>query len=980
MTNKLYKLMNWPKIEEIIYSECDNPHELLGPHKAGNQVLIQAYFPGAEEVSIVFDGKAEDGADKPDQTGETVSVQSAVQMELADEDGFFAALVPGKVSGLPVYHYVIKGKDGSERICGEPYRFEPQITRKDTDKFRNGIHYTIYEKLGAHPMVLEGVSGTYFAVWAPNAMRISVVGDFNRWDGRAHQMRRLWDSGIFELFLPDAGPGDNYKFELKLKGGMTYLKSDPYGNAAQFRPETASVVVNLDNYAWEDKEFLEDREEFQTGNVPVSVYELYLGSVTEGAEGAVYANYREIAAKLIPYVKDMGYTHVELMPVMEHPLDGSWGYQVVGYYAPTARYGSPEDFMYFVNELHKAGVGVILDWVPAHFPRDVYGLSNFDGTCLYEHIDPRQGSHPHWGTLIYNYGRPEVSNYLVANALFWVEKYHVDGIRMDAVASMLYLDYGKKDGEWVANIYGGKENLEAIEMIKHLNSVMKKRNPGVLTIAEESTAFPGITGELNEGGLGFDLKWNMGFMNDYLDYIKYDPYFRSHHHGELTFSMVYAYSEKFMLVFSHDEVVHGKASMIGKMPGEREQKFANLRLTYSYMMTHPGKKLLFMGQDLGEFDEWNEGRLVEWELAQVPEHRGIAALVKDLNRLYRTRPELYAADDSAEGFEWINHISAQECYLTYLRKGAEKDELLLVIANFSGAGQEITTGVPFHGKYKEIFNSDDEKYGGSGIVNSHIKKSREVEWDDRPQSVTLELAPLSLSILEYIPFTEEEAAKEKAAKEKAEKERLAKEKAAREKAEKAARERAEKERLAKERAEKAEKAAREQAEKERLVKEDAERAERAAWEQAERERLAKEEAERAEKAAWEQAETERLAKEAVERAEKEQLAREEAERAEKEQAAKEEAERAEKEQLVREEAERAEKEQAAKEAAERAEKEQAAEETAEKAEKERAADKKKPAGKQKGASSKNKTDSRRKAAAKSAEAAGNSDAKKGNRS
>ena len=421
MTNKLYQLMNWPKIEEIIYSECDNPHELLGPHKAGKQTLVQAYFPGAEQAQIVFEG-----------TGQRV------ELELADEDGFFAALLPRKESDVPAYHYLVKGKDGSESVRGEAYRFAPQITESDMDKFQSGIHYTIYEKLGAHPMTIDGIRGVYFAVWAPNVMRASVVGDFNGWDGRIHQMRRLGDSGIFEIFLPDAKAGDNYKFELKIKGGMTYLKADPYGNAAQLRPETASVVADLDSFVWEDGEFLKGRAGFQTGNAPVSVYEMYLGSFVapaeEGEASGGYANYREIAAQLIPYIKKMGYTHVELMPVMEHPLDGSWGYQVIGYYAPTARYGSPEDFMYFVNELHKAGIGVILDWVPAHFPRDTYGLSNFDGTCLYEHMDPRQGCHPHWGTLIYNYGRPQVSNYLIANALFWVEKFHADGIRMDAVS------------------------------------------------------------------------------------------------------------------------------------------------------------------------------------------------------------------------------------------------------------------------------------------------------------------------------------------------------------------------------------------------------------------------------------------------------------------------------------------------------------------------------------------------------------------
>lgn len=768
MTKKLYKLMNWPVIEEIIYSESDNPHAVLGPHKVGGQTLVQAYFPGAERADIVRE-----------DTGESI------RMELADDDGFFAALIPG--SKAPAYHYLVKKEDGAAVVRCEPYRYEPLITRQDTDKFKNGIHYTIYEKLGAHPMELQGVRGTYFAVWAPGAMRVSVVGDFNGWDGRVHQMRRLWDSGIFEIFVPGAAEGDNYKFELKLKGGLTYLKSDPYGNAAQLRPETASVVADLSSFCWEDEAFVKNRSAFQTGNVPMSVYELYLGSFTEAGKGESCANYRDIADSLIPYVKKMGYTHVELMPVMEHPFDASWGYQVIGYYAPTARYGSPEDFMYFVNELHKAGIGVILDWVPAHFPRDVYGLSNFDGTCLYEHQDPRQGYHPHWGTLIYNYGRPEVSNYLIANALFWVEKYHADGIRMDAVASMLYLDYGKSDGQWIPNMYGGKENLEAIEMIKHLNSIMKQRNKGVLTIAEESTAFPMITGELSEGGLGFDLKWNMGFMNDYLRYIQYDPYFRSHHHGELTFSMIYAYSEKFILTFSHDEVVHGKATLLGKMPGDREQKFANLRLTYSYMMTHPGKKLLFMGQDLGEFDEWNEERLVEWELASMPGHEGIAALVSDLNRLYRSNPELYVLDDSARGFEWINNISGNESYLTFLRRGEREDEVLLVAANFSGIGRRITTGVPFDGKYKEIFNSDDVRYGGSGQLNSRVKRAKDAEWDDRPQSITVDLAPLSVSILRYVPYTAEELAQKKEQeKEKARKAAAAKKQAEKKAAEKAA--------------------------------------------------------------------------------------------------------------------------------------------------------------------------------------------------
>ncbi len=747
MTNKLYKLMNWPKIEEIIYSESDNPQTLLGAHRIGSQTLVQAWFPGVKQVTLSWKDK---------EQAELMNL-SDIKMELADDDGFFAALIPHRE--IPEYYYQVRKADGLIYDCEEVYRFLPQITREDTDKFKHGIHYTVYEKLGAHPTSVDGIEGTLFAVWAPNALRVSVVGDFNDWDGRVHQMIRLWDSGIFELFVPGVTVGMNYKFELKLKGGLTYMKADPYGNQSQLRPETASVVTNIENFPWDDEEFIQKRTDFQTGNVPMSVYELYLGSFTGPDDGKEYANYRTIAGKLIPYIKEMGYTHVELMPVMEHPLDSSWGYQVIGYYAPTSRYGTPEDFMYFMNELHKAGIGVILDWVPAHFPRDTYGLSNFDGTCLYEHQDPRQGFHPHWGTLIYNYGRPEVSNYLIANALFWVEKYHADGIRMDAVASMLYLDYGKRDGEWIPNIYGGNENLEAIELMKHLNSIMKKRNPGVLSIAEESTAFPMITGNLKNGGLGFDLKWNMGFMNDYISYIRNDPYFRSHHHSELTFSMIYAYSEKFLLVFSHDEVVHGKASMIGKMPGSREDKFANLRLTYGYMMTHPGKKLLFMGQDLGEFDEWNEKRQVEWNLRDVPEHAGVCKLVRDLNHLYRTKPALFELDEAPEGFEWINNISANDCYITFARKNDDPMETLLVVANFSGIAKNITTGVPYAGKYKELLNTDDIKYGGNGLVNNRMIRTKKMEWDTRERSVTVKMAPLSLSILQFVPYTEAELRK-----------------------------------------------------------------------------------------------------------------------------------------------------------------------------------------------------------------------------
>ena len=731
MDNKLYKMMNWPAIEEIIYSEASNPHALLGPHEVGNGILIQTYFPNAHKVTL-----------------QILKDMSEIDMEIVDEDGFFALWLP--IKKLGAYQYIVTDSKENVSIVQDAYRHSCLITKKDETLFANAIHYNVYEKLGAHPMSMDGEDGVYFAVWAPRAMRISAVGDFNQWDGRIHQMHKS-DSGIFEIFIPGVKEGQNYKYEIKLRGGLTYLKADPYGNAAQLRPETASVITNLKGFSWEDEDWIHKRKVLQKLNSPISVYELYLGSFIKVADEHEYINYKEICEPLISYVLEMGYTHIELMPIMEHPLDGSWGYQVIGYYAPTARYGSPHDFMYFINEMHKAGIGVILDWVPAHFPRDAYGLSNFDGTCLYEDADSKRGSHPEWGTLIFDYGRPEVKNYLIANALFWVEIYHIDGIRMDAVASMLYLDYGKMDGEWTANIYGSNENLEAMEFIKHLNSILKKRHPGVLSIAEESTAWPMVTGPLEDGGLGFDLKWNMGWMNDYLRYIRYDPYFRSYHHGELTFSLIYAYSEHFMLVFSHDEVVHGKASLLSKMPGEREQKFANLRLTYAYMIAHPGKKIIFMGQDIGEFHEWNEKREVEWNLLACPEHKGISQLVKQLNQLYLNYPALYELDDKPEGFEWINSIAAGDCYLTFLRKGEKEEDTILVAANFSGIALSLSIGVSCSGSYKEILNTDDKKYGGSGLVNSRIRKAVCKEQDDRPFSISVKLAPLAVSFLKYMP-------------------------------------------------------------------------------------------------------------------------------------------------------------------------------------------------------------------------------------
>ena len=742
MDEKLYELMDWAGVEAIVYSEEDHPQNLLGAHVTEAGITIQGFFPGAATVVVrVEDGKKE----------------TQYPMDLEDEAGYYAVLIPGK--RVPRYVFHITYEDGTTQEYLDPYSFAPQITEKETKKFNAGICYDIYKKLGAHPMTVDGVQGVEFAVWAPNALRVSVVGDFNLWDGRRLPMRRLWDSGIFELFVPNLPDGTLYKYEIKAKGGLTYLKADPYANAAELRPNTASIVTDLSKFTWTDEKWLEDRKKTESKKEPMAIYELHLGSWRKPEDGREFYNYRELAPMLADYVKEMGYTHVELLPIMEHPFDASWGYQVTGYYAPTARYGTPQDFMYFMNYMHEQGIGVILDWVPAHFPRDTFGLSAFDGTCLYEHLDPRKGSHPHWGTLIYNYGRPEVSNFLIANALFWKNVYHADGIRMDAVASMLYLDYGKNDGEWVANIYGGNENLEAVEFFKHLNSIYKKDADGALLIAEESTAWPKVTTPVEEDGLGFDYKWNMGWMNDFLDYMQLDPIFRSHHHGELTFSMIYAYSEDFILTLSHDEVVHGKGSMIGKMPGKRKLKFANLRAAYGFMLAHPGKKLLFMGQDFAQFSEWSEAKSLEWDLLQYDEHKQLQSYVKALLKLYHDQPALYEEDYDPAGFEWINNISADENMLVFMRRGAKEKEDLLIVCNFSPLVYENhKIGVPYNGKYKEIFNSDSKEFGGDGNVNPRAKSSKKSPCDDREDSIQILVPPMGISIFQCTRTAEKAAA------------------------------------------------------------------------------------------------------------------------------------------------------------------------------------------------------------------------------
>lgn len=751
MEKILYDLMDWAGIEELVYSEASDPGRLLGEHVIKEGLLIQAFLPNAAKVSV--------------KIGE-----ESFPMEMADENGFFAVLLEDRLELVP-YHFLVTYEDGDSEEIVDPYsyQFYTAFTEEEVKKFGAGIYYDSYQKFGAHPTVEAGISGVHFAVWAPDAMRVSVVGDFNFWDGRRHQMKKRGPSGIYEIFIPGLKPGTIYKYEIKTKAGDPMLKADPYANFSELRPNTASVIWDMTDYQWNDGEWIEKRKaaKDRLKDSPMSIYEVHLGSWMQkpvaqdengdDINGSQFYNYREIAEKLAAYVKEMGYTHVELLPVMEHPLDESWGYQVTGYYAPTSRFGTPDDFKAFMDYMHKEGIGVILDWVPAHFPRDAHGLAAFDGTCLYEHKDPRQGSHPHWGTLIYNYGRPQVSNFLISNALYWAKEFHADGIRMDAVASMLYLDYGKNAGEWIANMYGGNENLEAVEFLKHLNSIFARDTEGAVLIAEESTAWPKVSGDENDGGLGFDFKWNMGWMNDFLDYMQCDPYFRHDHYGELTFSMLYAYSEKFVLVFSHDEVVHGKGSMAGKMPGDtQEKKFANLRTAYGFMMGHPGKKLLFMGQDFGQMDEWNEKESLEWGLLKYDVHSQMKDYVKALNHLYRTQPALYKMDYEPEGFEWINCTYNDENIVIFERKTDKSEETLLFVCNFVPVEHEkFRLGVPFAGKYKEILNSDAKQFGGSGMVNPRVKMSKKEEWDARENSIVINLAPVSVAVFSCTPYEEE---------------------------------------------------------------------------------------------------------------------------------------------------------------------------------------------------------------------------------
>jgi 1,4-alpha-glucan branching enzyme len=727
------------------HAEHPDPFSILGPHlipAKGLSVRIRAFRPDALGASILLERLAEE-----------------IPATKLHPDGYFEAIVP--VASIPganadsspqvhpsAYRWKFVFAHGGEASTQDPYAFPPVLTPFDLYLMGEGTHYLKYEKLGAHIRKVAGVSGVHFAVWAPDAQRVSVVGDFNRWDGRIHPMRNCGPSGVWEIFLPELGEGLLYKFEIRSRfNNFVELKSDPYGFAAELRPKTSSIVCEIEGYDWGDADWMDRRAAWDWKEAPISIYEVHLGAWRHGPEGR-WLTYRELAGTLIPFVKELGYTHIEILPMMEHPYDGSWGYQTVGYYAPTSRYGSPKDFMYFVDACHRQDLGVLLDWTPGHFPRDAHGLAYFDGTHLYEHADPRLGTHPDWGTLVFNYGRHEVQNFLVSNALFWLDKYHADGLRVDAVASMLYLDYSRNAGEWLPNRFGGRENLEAIEFIKHLNEVVHSRHPGALMIAEESTAWPAVTRPTYLGGLGFDLKWNMGWMNDTLRYFGRDPIHRKFHHNELTFSLIYAFNENFILPLSHDEIVHGKRSLFGKMPGDDWRKFAGLRLLYSFQYTHPGKKLLFMGGELSTRHEWSETRPLEWELLDSPPHAGVFRALTDLNHLYSSEPALHQIEFSWGGFEWLDVNDADSSILSFLRRAIDPNDFLVVVANFTPLAREnYRIGVPSSGVYTEIFNSDSSHYGGSNYGNLGAIEAEESPWNDRQWSLTMRIPPLATLIL-----------------------------------------------------------------------------------------------------------------------------------------------------------------------------------------------------------------------------------------
>lgn len=768
------------QIDLIINSALNDPFKLLGAHPITfnykNAVAVRAFVPDAREMFVIDlaepEQKKEEPAATKNETGKRAKATKDRKEEEKKEEekieaksdnkpikefamkkirdvGFFEIVVEDREEVFP-YKLKMITHDGTEHTYIDPYSFLPVLTDFDLHLMSEGTHYRKYEKMGAHLMTINGIAGVFFAVWAPNALRVSVVGEFNNWDGRRNPLRMRGSTGIWEIFIPELKEGDLYKFEVKSQyRGYMAEKADPYAFRSELRPNTSSVVHDINKYKWNDKEWMEKRKSKDWLNSPISTYEVHLSSwMTVPEEDDRWLTYRELADKLISYIKETGYTHIELLPITEHPLDESWGYQTIGYFSCTSRFGKPEDFMYFVDKCHQEGIGVIMDWVPAHFPKDGHGLSYFDGTALYEHEDPRKGEHRDWGTLIFNYGRTEVSNFLMANALFWLDKYHLDGLRVDAVASMLYLDYSREEGDWLPNEYGGNENLEAVAFIKKFNELVHEYFPGVLTIAEESTAWPMVSRPTYLGGLGFTLKWNMGWMHDILEYFEKDSIYRKHHHNNLTFALLYAFSENFVNVFSHDEVVYGKRSMLNKMPGDDWQKFANLRALYAYMYCQPGKKLLFMGGEIGQWSEWVHNQSLDWHLLENESNRKLLDFVKDLNYLYKNEPALYEVDFSHEGFEWIDFGDYEQSVVSFTRKARNPENFLVCAFNFTPVPRmAYRIGVPRDGFYREILNSDSEKYWGSNVGNLGGIDAESYWWQGSTYSLVVNIPPLGGVIL-----------------------------------------------------------------------------------------------------------------------------------------------------------------------------------------------------------------------------------------
>ena len=728
-------LLSTEEMNAVIYGNHDNVFAVLGPHKdkGSKNIFIRAFLPHSNSVFVL----SQDG-------------QKLGQMTKLDDKGFYQ-IEFGKTEPFK-YRFLVENDEGHTYETEDPYRFSPTLGDMDEYLFSEGNHHEIYKKLGAHMTTQDGIDGVAFAVWAPNAARVSVVGDFNMWDGCRHVMRKHPSCGLWDIFMPNLKEGTVYKFEIKTKEGYILLKADPFASYSEVRPKTASVVFDINHYQWQDENWMKTRESHNTFDKPISIYEVHLGSWRrKGTFGEHYLTYREFADYLVPYVLNMGFTHVEFLPLCEHPLDASWGYQVTGLFAPTSRFGTPDDFRYMIDKFHQAGISVIMDWVPAHFPKDAHGLCEFDGTCLYEHADPRKGEHKDWGTKIYNFGRTEVSNILCASALYWLKEFHIDGLRVDAVASMLYLDYSRKSGEWIANEYGGNENLEAISFLRKMNELAYGENQGIMTVAEESTAWPMVSRPTTMGGLGFGYKWNMGWMNDTLRYISHEPVHRKYHHGMLTFGLLYAFNENFILPISHDEVVHGKGSMLSKMPGDEWQKFANLRAYYGFMWTHPGKQLLFMGSEFGQDWEWNSNESLRWHLLEYPMYKGVQNCVRDLNLMYQGNSALYEEDFDYRGFEWIEHSNADDSVISYIRKGHDPNNYLIVICNFTPVVRHnYRVGVFEPCKYQEIFNSDDPSYWGSGVRNEGQMQISMQGWNMKPYSIEVTLPPLSTIVIKPV--------------------------------------------------------------------------------------------------------------------------------------------------------------------------------------------------------------------------------------